>query len=62
MLEAYAIEMYRQLKMSLGAIAELLDLSIDQANAFLKQHGVPLNYSLEDLENDRRTLELFLKK
>ncbi len=60
MLEAYAIENYRQLKMSLGQLSELLDLSIDQANSFLKRHNVPLNYSAEDLEDDRRAVEKFL--
>ncbi|MGB7201945.1 MAG: UPF0175 family protein [Pyrinomonadaceae bacterium] len=62
MLEAYAIENYRQEKMSLGRIAELLALSIDEANAFLKSHGVPLNYTEEDLEADRRAVEMFLSK
>lgn len=62
MLEAYAIENYRQLKMSLGQLSELLDLSIDEANAFLKQHNVPLNYTAADLEADRRDLEEFLNK
>lgn len=62
-LEAYAIEMYRQTEMSLGAVAELLDLSIDETNAFFKKHGVPSNYDLEDVERDRQTIEkLFGKK
>ena len=62
MLEAYAIENYRQEKMSLGRVAELLELSIDETHAFLKEHNVPLNYDLEDLIRDRRTIEMFLKK
>lgn len=62
MLEAYAIESYRQEKMSLGQIAELLGFSIDEANAFLKEHNIPLNYDLEDLERDRQSVELFLAK
>ncbi len=62
MLEAYAIENYRQEKMSLGRIAELLDLTIDQTHAFLKEHNVPLNYEEEDLARDRRTIEMFLRK
>ena len=62
MLEGYAIEQYRQLKMSLGRLSELLDLSIDEANVFLKEHNVPLNYTLDDLEADRQAVELFLKK
>lgn len=61
-LEAYAIENYRQGTISLGKLAELLDMCIDEANGFLKEHNVPSNYDLEDLARDRRTLELFLKK
>lgn len=62
MLEAYAIENYRQEKMSLGRVAELLELSTDETHAFLKEHKVPLNYDTEDLARDRRTIEMFLKK
>lgn len=62
MLEAYAIENYRQGTMGLGRIAELLDLCIDETNALLKEHKIPLNYDLEDLALDRRTIEMFLKK
>lgn len=62
MLEAYAIENYRQLRLSLGQLSELLDLSIDEANAFLKSHNVPLICTKEDLEADRRAMEMFLKK
>lgn len=57
MLEAFAVENYRQEKLSLGQVAELLGFSIDEANEFLKRHRVPLNYAFEDLENDRQTIE-----
>ncbi|MGH9945964.1 MAG: UPF0175 family protein [Pyrinomonadaceae bacterium] len=60
MLEAYATENYRQEKMSLGGIAELLELSIEETHAFLKEHKITLNYDLEDMERDRRTVEMFL--
>ncbi len=62
MLEAFAVENYRQEKLSLGQVAELLGFSIDEANALLKKHRVPLNYTFEDLENDRRTIEKLLSK
>ena len=61
-LEAYAIESYRQEKMSFGQVAELLGLSIDGANSFLKEHKIPLNYDLEDLDDDLKAVELFLAK
>jgi predicted HTH domain antitoxin len=62
MLEAYAIEGYRQESLSLGQIAELLGLSIDEANAFLKEHKIALNYGFDDLEADAASVDLFLKK
>ncbi len=61
MLEALAIESYRQENLSLGQVAELLDFSIDEANAFLKMHRVPLNYNLEDMKQDEAAIEMFLK-
>ncbi len=62
MLEAFAVENYRQEKLSLGQMAELLGFSIDQANEFLKNKRVPLNYTFQDLENDRHAIEKLLKK
>lgn len=62
MLEAFAIENYRQEKMSLGQIAELLGLSIDEANAFLKKHRIPLLYDFADLAEDRRVIEQFIRR
>lgn len=62
MLEAFAVENYRQEKMSLGQIAELLGFSIDETNAFLKMRHIPLNYDLADLAEDRRAIEIFLQK
>lgn len=62
LLEAYAIENYRNENLSLGQVAELLDLSIDETHAFLKSHSVDLNYDSEDLARDSRTIEMFLKR
>lgn len=62
MLEAYAIEGYRQERMSLGRVAELLELTIDETHAFFKDHNVPLNYDEEDLARDRQTIELLLNQ
>jgi len=28
-----------------------------EVHAFLKEHGVPINYTLADLEQDRQTLQ-----
>lgn len=62
MLEAYAIENYRQEKISLGRLAEILDLSIDQANMLLKDRNVPNPYDKEDMERDLQTIELLFNK
>ncbi len=58
--EALAIESYRTGKLSLGLLAEMLGVGVIAADQWLAQRGVPLNYSPEDLEADRRDLdELF---
>ena len=62
MLEAFAVESYRREKLSLGQVAELLSLSIDEANAILKKHRVPLNYTFKDLEQDQKAIEKLLGK
>ncbi len=62
MLESFAVESYRREDLSLGQVAELLNLSIDEANALLKKHDVPLNYTLEDYKAERKTIETLLGK
>ena len=62
MLEAYAIENYRLGKISVGKLREILDLSVDEASILLEEHRVPVDYTLEDLAADGRTVEMFLKK
>ena len=55
-LEALAIESYRQEKISLGFLAEMLGMGVLEADAWLAQRGVPRNYSIEDYEADLRDL------
>lgn len=59
-LEALAIEGYRREELSLGQVAEMLGLSIDEANGLLKEHNIPLNLTLEDIERGRATLNALL--
>jgi len=54
-LEGLLIEAYRAEKLSVGQIAETLGLSMIEAEAFLKEKGVELLYTLEDLESDRES-------
>jgi predicted HTH domain antitoxin len=61
-LAALAIAGYRAGRLSLGQVAKMLGIGVIEADAFLKERGVDLDYSLADLEQDRRTLkELFGK-
>jgi Uncharacterised protein family (UPF0175) len=52
-----ALELYRENKISLGRAAELSRTSVEAFMVFAGQHEVSLNYSLSDLEEDRRTIE-----
>ena len=61
-LEATALEGYRSGKLSHAQIGRMLNLSRFEVDSFLKIHDVPLNYTVEDLEADRRTLDKLLAK
>jgi predicted HTH domain antitoxin len=54
--EALAIESYRTGRISLGVLAEMLEMGVIEADAWLANRGVPMNYSEQDLESDRRDL------
>jgi predicted HTH domain antitoxin len=54
-LEAIALQAYREEKLSTGELRRLLGYRTRlEVHAFLKAHGVPLQYSLADLEHDRQ--------
>jgi predicted HTH domain antitoxin len=61
-LEATAIEGYREEKLSHSQVGRMLGLNRFETDEFLKLHNVPLNYSIEDLEQDRRTLDKLFSK
>ncbi len=57
-LEALALEGYREGKLSLGKFAELLGLATAQdADRWLRERGVALNYSIDDFRKDCQTLD-----
>lgn len=56
-LEATAMEGYRAGRLSHGQVARMLGLGRFELDAFFKEHKIPLNYSFDDLEEDRRTLD-----
>lgn len=60
LLEHAAIEGYREGQLSHRQVAEMLGVDYWAAESFLKDHQVPLNYSLADLEADRAALAKIL--
>ena len=57
-LESLALEAYRERLIGEARLQRWLGLATrPEAHAFLKEHGVPLNYTLEDLERDRQTYQ-----
>ncbi len=52
-----ALELYREDKVSLGRAAELCRMAVEQFMEFAAQHSVLLHYGVDELEEDRRTLE-----
>jgi predicted HTH domain antitoxin len=58
--EDAAIERYRTGRLSHRQVGEVLGLDHWQTETFLKERGVPLNYSTTDLEADAATLKKIL--
>jgi len=56
LLEAAAVEGHRSGRLSRAQVRELLGLSWHETEEFLAAHACFRHYSLEDLEEDRRTL------
>ena len=54
--ESLALEGYRSGALGDGQLRRLLGFETRfEVHGFLKDHGVPLNYGMEDLEQDRET-------
>lgn len=55
-LEALAIDAYRTNRITAHQLCQLLEIpSRYQLDGFLKQHGVPLEYSIDDFERESAT-------
>lgn len=52
-----AVELFRENKISVGRAAELCGTPIETFLVYLSNRGVDLHYGLEELEEDRRTIE-----
>jgi hypothetical protein len=62
-LEALALEGYRTRRLGGGQLQRLLGFSTPmEVHAFLKEHGVYLNYSSEDLQKDIAVTNQLLEK
>ena len=59
-LECAALEAFRTGAISLGRLAEILDLTIDEANGFLKARCLHSSLTAGDLEEGRATLKAIL--
>lgn len=55
-LEAVVLEGHRTERYSRGEVAQLLGLSWHESEQLLAEHGIPYQYALEDLDEDRQTL------
>ncbi len=60
LLEDAALEGYRAGRLSHRQVGAMLRLDYWETESFLKERGVPLNYTLADLDADRATLEKIL--
>lgn len=60
--EALIGDLYRQAAISIGQVAELLGQSRFEAEAWLGARGITMNYTLQDLEDDRRTMDRLFGK
>lgn len=55
-LEALLIESYRTGRVSVGFLAKVLEMGVIEADRWLAERGVPMNYGPEDFAADRRTI------
>jgi len=57
-LESLAIEGYRSQRLGNGQLRRILGFTTPmEVDAFLKEHDVYLNYTMEELEKDLRSIE-----
>jgi Uncharacterised protein family (UPF0175) len=63
LLESYVLEGYKSGKLTAYQAQELLGFETRmEVDAFLKAHGVPLEITLQDLEEGRKSLDALLGK
>ena len=55
--EAFLVQSYRENSLSVGQIARILQRGVIETQAWLSERGAQIDYSLQDLEEDRETLD-----
>lgn len=60
LVEQAAVEGYRSNRFSRGNVSKMLGLTWSETEEFLAQHHCERQYDLQDLEEDRRTLDELL--
>lgn len=58
--EIVALELYKKGEISLGKAAEIIGISKRDMLHLLSLRKIPINYDVEDLESDLKTLERVL--
>ena len=51
----FLMELYREEKISLGKMAELLEMNLVEMLGIMKDSNIPLNYGVAELEEDIET-------
>lgn len=63
LLESYALEGYKSGKLTAYQVQELLGFETRmEVDAFLKEHDIPLEMTIEDIEEGRKSLDGLLGK
>ena len=62
LLERGVLEAFRAGAISLGRVTEILDLTIDEANGFLKAHKVSSEITTVDIEEGRAVIKSLLSQ
>ena len=60
--ETIAVAWYQAERLSIGQVAELLGISVYEAEGLMKAHHVDAPFSLQDFEHDRETLDRILNQ
>lgn len=59
--EIVALDLYKKGRISLGKAGEILGLSKREMLSFLNYKKIPINYDVEDLKSDIKTLDRLIR-